>query len=53
MGLFSSLIGDLLVQLGQNDEENQEDEEFLPIFTPTDGYNWMIAKTCFEAADFM
>ncbi|CAN0534650.1 unnamed protein product, partial [Laminaria digitata] len=24
-----------------------------PIFTPEDGYNWLIAKTCFEAADFI
>eukprot|EP00904_Undaria_pinnatifida_P008485 jgi/Undpi1/4767/HiC_scaffold_18.g08120.m1 len=24
-----------------------------PIFTPDDGFNWQIAKACFEAADFI
>lgn len=28
-------------------------ETATPIFTPEDGYNWKIAKACFEATDFM
>lgn len=28
-------------------------KEATPIFTPDDGYNWMIAKACFESADFI
>lgn len=28
-------------------------ETATPIFTPDEGYNWKIAKACFEASDFM
>ena len=28
-------------------------EEATPIFMPGEGNNWMIAKACFESADFM
>ena len=28
-------------------------ETATPIFTPEEGYNWKIAKACFEATDFM
>ena len=27
--------------------------EATPIFMPEDGYNWQIAKACFEASEFM
>ncbi|CAN0351893.1 unnamed protein product [Ascophyllum nodosum] len=40
------------IQLSQGDSD-----EIPPIFTPDDGddgsYTWLIAKTCFEAADFI
>lgn len=28
-------------------------KEATPIFVPEDGYNWQIAKACFESAEFM
>ncbi len=34
-------------------EQLSQGETATPIFTPEDGYNWKIAKACFEAADFM
>ena len=34
-------------------EQLSQGEEATPIFTPEDGYNWQIAKACFESADFM
>lgn len=40
------LVGVWLVQLSQG-------KEATLIIVPTDGYNWMIAKTCFEAGDFV
>lgn len=36
----------VLLQLSQG-------EAATPIFTPDEGYNWKIAKACFEATDFM
>lgn len=51
IALFEVVDDDLLpikpigIQLSQ--------KEATPIFTPADGYNWMIAKACFESADWM
>eukprot|EP00752_Nemacystus_decipiens_P012081 g10711.t1 len=52
VALFEVVDDDLLpikpigIQLSQG-------EEATPIFTPEDGYNWQIAKSCFESADFI
>eukprot|EP00903_Cladosiphon_okamuranus_P008352 g8033.t1 len=52
VALFEVVEDDLLpikaigIQLSQG-------EEATPIFTPEDGYNWQIAKACFESADFI
>ncbi|CAM9747685.1 unnamed protein product [Pylaiella littoralis] len=52
VALFEAVDDELLplkpigIQLSQG-------EAATPIFTPEDGYNWKIAKACFEAADFI
>ncbi|CAN0326469.1 unnamed protein product [Ectocarpus sp. 6 AP-2014] len=52
VALFEAVDDELLplkpvgIQLSQGDTAT-------PIFTPDDGYNWKIAKACFEAADFI
>ncbi|CAN0224047.1 unnamed protein product [Ectocarpus sp. 6 AP-2014] len=52
VALFEAVDDELLplkplgIQLSQG-------ETAAPIFTPDDGYNWKIAKACFEAADFV
>ncbi|CAM9988636.1 unnamed protein product [Ectocarpus sp. 4 AP-2014] len=52
VALFEVIDDDLLpirpigIQLSQG-------EEATPIFTPEDGNNWLIAKACFESADFI
>ncbi|CAN0288357.1 unnamed protein product [Ascophyllum nodosum] len=52
IALFEVVDDDLLpikpigIQLSQG-------EDATPIFMPGEGYNWMIAKACFEAADFI
>eukprot|EP00752_Nemacystus_decipiens_P003497 g3229.t1 len=52
VALFEAVDDDLLplkpigIQLSQG-------ETATPIFTPDEGYNWKIAKACFEATDFI
>eukprot|EP00903_Cladosiphon_okamuranus_P014136 g13137.t1 len=52
VALFEEVDDDLLplkpigIQLSQG-------ETATPIFTPEEGYNWKIAKACFEATDFI
>ncbi|CAN0249624.1 unnamed protein product [Pylaiella littoralis] len=55
VALFEVVEDDLLPirAIGIQACECYQGEEATPVFTPADGYNWQIAKACFESADFI
>lgn len=54
LALFEAVDDDLLPIKPIAIQLTQSEDEIAPIFTPDDPqYTWMIAKSCFESADFM
>ncbi|CAM9993234.1 unnamed protein product, partial [Ectocarpus fasciculatus] len=53
VALFEMVDDDLLPLKPIGIQQLSQGEEATPIFTPEDGNNWLIAKACFESADFI
>lgn len=53
--LFCAVLLTVLMPLLSYIRSSQlsQGKDASPIFMPEDGYNWQIAKACFESAEFM